>query len=98
METENFNKYMIFFKEQPLKEKQNIIIEQLKMLTTLTNTMCKEVNVDNKVIFNEELLEIQKENYTENDFADVLIVLINSIQNSLCDFDNRLTEILEKIS
>lgn len=98
METENFNKYMNFFKEQPLKEKQNIIIEQLKMLTTLTNTMCKEVNVDNKVIFNKELLEIQKENYTENDFADVLIVLINSIQNSLCDFDIRLTEILEKIS
>ena len=94
---ENFEIYMSFFKDQRLKEKRNIVIEQLKILATITNTMCKELNVDNEIILNRELLDLNQENYTEDDFAEAAIVLINSIQNSLCDFDLKLTRIFETI-
>lgn len=94
---ENFEIYMSFFKDQPLKEKRNIVIEQLKILATITNTMCKELNVENEIILNRELLDLNQENYTEDDFAEAAIVLINSIQNSLCDFDLKLTRIFESI-
>ena len=94
---ENFEIYMSFFKDQPLKEKRNIVIDQLKILATITNTMCKELNVDNEIILNRELLDLNQEHYTEDDFAEAAIVLINSIQNSLCDFDLKLTRIFETI-
>ena len=94
---ENFEEYMSFFKTQTLKDKRNIVIDQLKILATITNTMCKELNVENEIILNRELLDLNQENYTEDDFAEAAIVLINSIQNSLCDFDLKLTNIFETI-
>ncbi len=97
METENFEEYMEFFKSQPLKEKQSIIIDQLKMLSALTNTMCKELNISNEILINRELIDLKNSNYTEDDFAEAIIVYINSIQNSLCDFSNHLSDIAENI-
>ena len=90
---EDFNEYMEFFKSQPLKEKQSIVIEQLKMLMGLTNTMCKELNVDNEILLNKEIADLNKDNYTEDDFAEALIVYINSIQNSLCEYCNKLVSV-----
>ena len=92
-DNEDFNKYMLSFKSRSLKDKQNIIIEQLKMLAILTNSMCKELNVDNEILLNRELIDINKDNYTEDDFAEALIVYINSIQNSLCDYCNKLVSV-----
>ncbi|MBR3897654.1 MAG: hypothetical protein IKJ43_00040 [Bacilli bacterium] len=92
---ENFEQYMDYYKKLPLKTKQKIVINQLKMLAQMTNKMCKELEVDNEIIMNQELLDISKDNYTEDDYSEALIVLINSIQNSICDFDLKLTELLE---
>ncbi len=97
MEKEDFNEYMEFFKSQPLKEKQDIIIEQLKMLMGLTNSMCKELNVNNEILLNKEIADLNNKDYTEDDFAEALIVYINSIQNSLCDFNNHLSDIADNI-
>ena len=90
---EDFNKYMLSFKSRSLKDKQNIVIEQLKMLAILTNSMCKELNVDNEMLLNKEITDLNKYNYTEDDFAEALIVYINSIQNSLCDYCNKLVSV-----
>lgn len=98
MKEENFNEYISYFKDQPLKEKQKIIIEQLQMLTSLTNMMCTQLGINNKVLMNRELIDIKKENYTEDDFAEAVIVYINSIQNSICDFDLKLTDLLKKLN
>lgn len=94
---EDFNEYMEFFKSQSLKEKQNIVIEQLKLLMGLTNNMCKELDVNNEILLNKEVTDLNKDNYTEDDFAEALIVYINSIQNSLCDFSNKLSDVAENI-
>lgn len=96
MEYKNFDEYIEFFKKQPLKEKQDIIMEQLKMIASLANKMCNEINAKNEIIMNKELLDMKKDDYTEDDFAEAVIVLVNSIQNSLCDFDLKLTDIMEK--
>ena len=95
MKNQNFEEYMVNFKKMSLKEKQDIVIKQLKMLSALTNTMCQELNVKNEIIINKELLDVEKEGYTADDFAEAIIILINSIQNSLCDFDLKLSEIFE---
>ena len=94
---EDFNEYMTYYKSLPLKEKQAIIINQLKMLATLTNKMCEEIGQDNRMILNTELSDLKNDNYTEDDFAEAVITLVNSVQNSICDFDLKLTEISENL-
>lgn len=93
----DINEYMAFFKEQTLKEKQSIIYEQLQMLTGFTNNLCKELNIINEPILNREILDLKKDNYTEDDFAEAIIVLINSIQNSICDYFNGISDLLDKM-
>lgn len=95
---EDFNEYMTFFKEQPLKEKQNIIYEQLQLLSGLTNSLCKELGVKNEILMNRELLDLKKEDYTQDDFAEAIIVLINSIQNSICDYADGINNMLDVIN
>ncbi len=95
---ENIDEYMTFFKEQTLKEKQSIIYEQLRMLVSFTNKLCTELNIPNEPILNKEILDLNNSNYTEDDFAEAIIVLINSIQNSVCDYANGISDILDKMN
>ena len=92
MEKENFDEYMKFFKSQTLKEKQSIIYEQMKLLASFTNNMCNEIGLKNEMLVNKELLDLNNTSYTEDDFAEAIIVLLNSIQESICDFSSSLVD------
>ena len=97
MNNENFQEYMDYFKNLSLKEKQKIIYDQLKILSGFTNNLCETAGIKNEVITNKELLDLENSNYTEDDFAEAIIVFINSIQNSICDFSSGVADLIEKI-
>ena len=88
---ENFDEYMSYYKSLPLKEKQSILMDQLKMLSSITNQLCQEVGARNEMLVNRELLDINHDNYTEDDFAEAMVVLVNSVQNSICDFCEKIS-------
>lgn len=92
---ETFEEYMEYFKGLTLREKQGVVLDQLKLLASSSSVICKEIGSDNEVLFNKELLDMNKESYTEDDFAEAVVVLVSSIQNSICDFHLKFTEILE---
>lgn len=91
---ENFNEYMESFKQLPLSEKQAIIMKQLKVLASFTNSLCNEIGVNNDLLINKELLDVEDNEYSEDDFVEAILVLINSIQNSVCDFHIKFADIL----
>lgn len=91
----DFENYMEHFKTLPLKEKQMIIYKQLKLLSSFTNFICEKSGIKNDIIVNSELIDLEKENYSEDDFAEAIIVLVNSIQNSICDFHSAFADYLE---
>ena len=80
-----------------MKEKQKIIHDQLKILSGFTNNICEIAGIKNNIITNRELIDINNNNYTEDDFAEAIIVYINSIQNSICDFSSGVADLVEKI-
>ena len=96
-EQENFNEYMENYKQKPLKEKQDIIIYQMKLLAKFTNNLCDELGIKSELIMNKELLDLNQDDYTEDDFAEAVIVLVNSIQNSICDATNAIASIADNI-
>lgn len=93
-----FKEYISFFKKQPLKEKQKIIYEQLQILAGFTNDLCNKLNIKNELLINKELVDLKKEDYTEDDFSEAIIVLVNSIQNSICDYANGINDLLDKLN
>jgi len=96
-EIENFEEYITFFKNLTLKEKQSIVLDQLKMLSAYTNSMCTSMNILNKPLIDKELLDVNKDSYTEDDFAEAVIVYVNSIQNSLNDYNIGIDKILDNM-
>lgn len=94
---DNLEEYIEYFKSLSLKEKQEIIIDELKMITGMTNQMCKEIEADNDLLLNKEMADVNDPNYTEDDFSEAVITYICSIKNSLSDFSNKLTDISENI-
>lgn len=94
---DNLEEYIEYFKGLSLKEKDEIIIDELKMLSGLTNKMCTEIGADNELLLNKELADVNNSNYTEDDFREAIIIYICSIKNSLSDFSDKLTEISENI-
>ncbi len=94
---DSFEEYIEYFKGLPLKQKQEIIIDELKLLTAMTNKMCKEIDANNEVILSKDLADLNKEDYTEDDFSEAVITYICSIKNSLADFSIKLTNISENL-
>ena len=93
-----FEQYMEEFKNNSLEEKKSIALEQLKLISGLTNKMCEEVGVKNEIIVTPDIVEAAKENRKEEDFVEAVVVYASSIQNSICDFVDKFTEVLEKKS
>ncbi len=87
MNKESFEEYMNYFKKQPLSEKQGIILDQLESLSSLTNMMCEDIDAENKPITEYKKLN---DDYSEDEFAESVITLVNMIQNSICNFDLKL--------
>ena len=92
---DDFNNYMKEFKQNSLEEKRKISLDQLKIIAGLTNTMCNELGVKNDLIVTKDIVEAEKNNMNENDYVEAVVVYTSSIQNSLCDFIEKMTEILE---
>ena len=94
----DFNEYLSDIKKLPLREKQEIVFEQLKMLAAISNGFCKEIGAEKEMIINKELTDLKNKNYTEDDFVEAILVLTNSIQNSICDFHLKMSDIINKLS
>lgn len=93
----DLNEYIEYFKKLSLKEKQSIIVDELKMLSAMTNKMCNEIDAKNEVLLSKEVVDINDGDYTEDDFSEAVITYICSIKNSLSDFSIKLTDISENI-
>ncbi len=61
------------------------------MLSSITNQLCQEVGTKNEMLVNREFLDMNHDNYTEDDFAEALVVLVNFVQNSICDFCEKIS-------
>ena len=90
-----FDSYIEVVKNKPLEEKQRLLFKQLTSIASLTNTMCRTVGIDSHLLVNDELMNIMKNDYSEDEYITALMALSSSIQESLCDFDEKISDIIE---
>lgn len=90
-----FDNYIENIKNKSLEDKQKLLFKQLTSIASLTNTMCRTIGVESHLLVNDELLNIMKNDYTEDEYITALMALSSSIQESLCDFDEKISDIIE---
>ena len=92
---EDFNEYMEEFKKNSLDEKKSIALEQLKVIVSLVNKLCEEIGCNNKMIVTKDVIEANRQGCSEDDFVEGVVVYASSIQDSLCEFIDKMDEVLK---
>ena len=92
---EEFDSYLAKVKNKSVEEKQRLLFKQLSSIASLTDTMCRTVGINGKLLINDELLNIMKTDYTQDEYITALMAIASSIQESLCDFDEKISDIVE---
>ena len=87
---DDFESYMERFKKYSTKEKERIVYNHMKILASLANNICKIVGAKNEMIINRDLVDLTKNDYTQDDYYEALIVLVNSIQRSIGDYHEKV--------
>ena len=94
---EDFDQYIEKFKKYSTKTKEDIVYNQMKLLASLTNKICKLVGAENNLVINKELVDLVKKDYTQDDYYEAMIVLINSVQCSIEAYHNKIYDNLKQL-
>lgn len=83
---ECFNAFIEEYKEKSLLDKQKLVIDDLKELVALIQKLCLDYKIDVNLLINREIADINKEKYTEDDFAEAVYVYIQMFKEVLSSF------------
>ena len=87
IENKDFNEYIEKYKQLNLKDKQKNIINLLKEDIIILQKVLSNNNKENdyKMLYNREILDVNNENYTEDDFSEAVIVYLYDIRELVAE-------------
>lgn len=94
--TEEFKNYLEWFKELDTLEKREELYDQLKYLTETTNELSDNVDVNDSFIDNKILLDLKINQLSEDAYLETLLILVSATQNSLANYNNGMSKLLEQ--
>lgn len=89
IENEDFNDYIEQYKKLKLKDKQKIIINLLKEdIMVLHKLITEQEDEDDevKMLYNREILDVNDDDYSEEDFSEAVIVYLYSIRELIAEY------------
>lgn len=95
-ENKLFNEYVEKYKTLPLQEKKNIVNQEIKELLAFIDKAKKDLNINDEILFNREILDLNQDNVSDEDFVEAMFVYIHAIQESLGKYFNEVSKILYK--
>ena len=89
MENQNnteFNNLVEAYKNLSTKEKQEEIIKLFKENVAIWEKLNNDINNNHNLLFNREIIDINKENYTLDDFLEAIFVYLHMLLDSTASF------------
>ena len=89
IENEDFNDYIEQYKKLKLKDKQKIIINLLKEDIMVRHKLITEQEDEDdevKMLYNREILDVNDDDYSEEDFSEAVIVYLYSIRELIAEY------------
>lgn len=96
IQNEAFNEYVEIYKKLPLQKKKSIVNEEVKNLLAFIEKANKDLNLNDTLLFNQEILDLNNENVSDYDFVEAMFVYIYSIREAIGKYFNEISKILYK--
>ena len=96
IENEKFNTYVDEYKKLPLSKKKDIVNKEIKKLLAFIEKDKQDLKIDSKILFNREILDLNKEPVSDDDFVEAMFVYIHAIQESLGEYFNAVAKYMYK--
>lgn len=87
-ESESFNNYVETFKKLPLQEKKVRVVNELQRLLTFIEKAKQDLNIRVGVLYNKEVLDLNTDKISDDDFVEAMLVYVHSIQEALGSYFN----------
>ena len=86
IEDSNFDDYINKYKNLSLKEKKELVEQQIEELLVVLKALNEQRGKKPKILFNREILDLKREGATEDDFVEAMFVYSYSIKELLASF------------
>ena len=96
IENEAFNKYVETYKKLSLSEKKEIVNAEIEKLLAFIEKAKMDVNAKEEILFNREILDLNKEVVSDDDFVEAMFVYVHAIQESLGEYFNAVSAYMYK--
>ena len=95
VQKEAFSGLMEYYKLLPTQNKRDEIISVLEELISNYSKICTKFGVMPNMTLNKEILNIKREDITEDEFLHALFAYLNTLQDISAQFINRMREVIE---
>ncbi len=95
VEKEAFASLIEYYKLLPIQNKRNEIINELEDIISNYSKMCTKLNLIPNMTLNKEMLNINRDDLTEEEFLHALFAYINTLGDISGQFINKVSELLE---
>lgn len=84
--------YISEYTELPLREKEKRFFSEFVELIAMTKKFCDDYHIETEMLFNRELVDVNKENYSHDDFVEAAYVYLQSFKELYGEFFTRYVE------
>ncbi len=95
VEKEAFARLIEYYKMLPMQTKRNELINELEDIISNYTKLCTKLNVLPNMALNKEMLNINREDLTEEEFLPALFAYVNTIQAISGQFIDRISDLIE---
>lgn len=95
VQKEAFSGLMEYYKLLPTQNKRNEIVNILEELISYYSSICTKFGVLPDMALNKEILNITRENLTEDEFLHGVFAYLNTLQDISAQFIDRMTKVIE---
>ncbi len=92
VEKQAFTGLMEYYKQLPKENKRNEIISELEEIISNYSKICTRFGVMPNMMLNKEMLNINRENITEEEFLHALFAYLNTLEDISAQFINRVCD------
>ena len=83
---ECFDAFIEEYKDNSLVKKQQIVISEFKELIALFQKICSMRNINSELLVSREIIDINKDGYTEEDFVEAVYAYLQMYKEILAQF------------
>ncbi len=95
VQKEAFNGLMEYYKLLPIQNKRDEIVSILEELISNYSKICTKFGVMPDMVLNKEILNIKRDDLTEEEFLHAIFAYLNILQDISAQFIDRMADVME---